>query len=219
MNRLAGRADVVDEVHGFKYFDERDLLGFVDGTENPTGLAAARRGDHRRRGSRLRRRQLRDRAEVPARPDDVERDLGRGAGAGHRPHEARRHRAARRGQADQLARRAEHDRRRRRRGAPDRPGQHAVRHGSARASSARTSSATPPRRASPSRCCRTCSSASPPGNYDRILDFSTAVTGSLFFVPSADFLDDPPDAPSAAAGTVADPGRGGRRRSARAGRR
>lgn len=32
----------------------------------------------------------------------------------------------------------------------------------------------------------------PPGNYDRILDFSTAVTGSLFFVPTADFLDDPP---------------------------
>jgi putative iron-dependent peroxidase len=33
----------------------------------------------------------------------------------------------------------------------------------------------------------------PPGNYDRILDFSTAVTGNLFYVPSADFLDDPPD--------------------------
>ena len=32
----------------------------------------------------------------------------------------------------------------------------------------------------------------PPGNYDRILDFSTAVTGTLFFVPTADFLDDPP---------------------------
>ena len=31
----------------------------------------------------------------------------------------------------------------------------------------------------------------PAGNYDRILDFSTAITGSLFFVPSADFLDDP----------------------------
>ena len=29
----------------------------------------------------------------------------------------------------------------------------------------------------------------PPGNYDRILDFSTAVTGSLFFVPTATFLD------------------------------
>jgi putative iron-dependent peroxidase len=35
----------------------------------------------------------------------------------------------------------------------------------------------------------------PPGNYDRILDFSTAVTGSLFFVPTADFLDDPPPLP------------------------
>jgi len=31
----------------------------------------------------------------------------------------------------------------------------------------------------------------PPGNYDRVLDFSTAVTGTLFFVPSGDFLDDP----------------------------
>jgi putative iron-dependent peroxidase len=39
---------------------------------------------------------------------------------------------------------------------------------------------------------------SPPGNYDRILDFSTAVTGSLFFAPSADFLDDLPDPPSPA---------------------
>ena len=28
---------VVDEVHGFRYFDDRDLIGFVDGTENPRG--------------------------------------------------------------------------------------------------------------------------------------------------------------------------------------
>ena len=40
MTRLAGAATVVDEVHGFRYFDERDLLGFVDGTENPVGAAA-----------------------------------------------------------------------------------------------------------------------------------------------------------------------------------
>jgi putative iron-dependent peroxidase len=40
MARLGGRVDVVDETHGFKYFDERDLLGFVDGTENPTGSSA-----------------------------------------------------------------------------------------------------------------------------------------------------------------------------------
>lgn len=32
----------------------------------------------------------------------------------------------------------------------------------------------------------------PPGKSDRILDFSTAITGSLFFVPTADFLKDPP---------------------------
>jgi putative iron-dependent peroxidase len=29
----------------------------------------------------------------------------------------------------------------------------------------------------------------PPGNTDRILDFSTAVTGNLFFVPPADLLE------------------------------
>jgi putative iron-dependent peroxidase len=29
-----------DEVHGFRYFDARDLLGFVDGTENPADQAA-----------------------------------------------------------------------------------------------------------------------------------------------------------------------------------
>ena len=29
----------------------------------------------------------------------------------------------------------------------------------------------------------------PPGNYDRLLDFSVAKTGTLFFVPSATFLD------------------------------
>ena len=29
----------------------------------------------------------------------------------------------------------------------------------------------------------------PPGNYDRLLDFSRAVTGSLFFAPSASFLE------------------------------
>jgi putative iron-dependent peroxidase len=40
MDRLRGHAQVVDETHGFKYFDERDLLGFVDGTENPEGAAA-----------------------------------------------------------------------------------------------------------------------------------------------------------------------------------
>ncbi len=34
----------------------------------------------------------------------------------------------------------------------------------------------------------------PPRNHDRILDFSTALTGSLFFAPAGSFLDDPPQA-------------------------
>ena len=41
VDRLGPQVRVVDEVHGFKSFDERDLLGFVDGTENPEGRAAA----------------------------------------------------------------------------------------------------------------------------------------------------------------------------------
>jgi putative iron-dependent peroxidase len=44
----------------------------------------------------------------------------------------------------------------------------------------------------------------PPGNSDRILDFSTAVTGNLFFAPTVDFLDDPPSPAAAAAPTVQD---------------
>ncbi|MEV7213622.1 Dyp-type peroxidase [Kitasatospora cineracea] len=39
--RLGDRATVLDETHGFRYFDCRDLIGFVDGTENPTGRDAA----------------------------------------------------------------------------------------------------------------------------------------------------------------------------------
>ncbi len=41
MARLKGAVSTADEVQGFRYFDERDVLGFVDGTENPTGNAAA----------------------------------------------------------------------------------------------------------------------------------------------------------------------------------
>jgi len=41
----------------------------------------------------------------------------------------------------------------------------------------------------------------PPGNYDRLLDFSRAATGNLFFVPSASFLDGVvPDGPTPSPG-------------------
>src|SRR6202453_4431492 len=40
MARIGNAVSPVDEVQGFRYFDDRDLMGFVDGTENPRGAAA-----------------------------------------------------------------------------------------------------------------------------------------------------------------------------------
>ena len=40
MARIGKAVSPVDEVQGFRYFDDRDLMGFVDGTENPRGVAA-----------------------------------------------------------------------------------------------------------------------------------------------------------------------------------
>ena len=45
----------------------------------------------------------------------------------------------------------------------------------------------------------------PPGNYDRLLDFSRAVTGTLFFVPTATFLESVNDVAPAAVGDSAEP--------------
>src|SRR5271167_585044 len=39
MTRIGEAVSPVDEVQGFRYFDDRDLIGFVDGTENPRGGA------------------------------------------------------------------------------------------------------------------------------------------------------------------------------------
>jgi porphyrinogen peroxidase len=41
MATIGDAAAPVDEVHGFRYFDDRDLMGFVDGTENPQGALAS----------------------------------------------------------------------------------------------------------------------------------------------------------------------------------
>jgi porphyrinogen peroxidase len=42
LSKLGANVASVDEVDGFRYFDARDLLGFVDGTENPVGSAVAK---------------------------------------------------------------------------------------------------------------------------------------------------------------------------------
>ena len=41
LNKLGTAVTVLDETAGFRYFESRDLLGFVDGTENPTGAGMA----------------------------------------------------------------------------------------------------------------------------------------------------------------------------------
>jgi len=41
MTRIGDATTPRDEVHGFRYFDDRDLIGFVDGTENPRGDEAS----------------------------------------------------------------------------------------------------------------------------------------------------------------------------------
>jgi putative iron-dependent peroxidase len=40
MTQFGDAVSAVQEVHGFRYFDNRDLMGFVDGTENPVGAEA-----------------------------------------------------------------------------------------------------------------------------------------------------------------------------------
>ncbi len=40
MDSIGDAVSIADEVHGFRYFDDRDIIGFVDGTENPRGVAA-----------------------------------------------------------------------------------------------------------------------------------------------------------------------------------
>src|SRR6201981_2639246 len=40
MDNIGDVVSVADEVHGFRYFDDRDVIGFVDGTEHPRGDVA-----------------------------------------------------------------------------------------------------------------------------------------------------------------------------------
>ncbi|MFD8972754.1 Dyp-type peroxidase [Streptomyces sp. NPDC059593] len=198
LDRLAGAVTVVDEVHGFTYFDERDLLGFVDGSENPTGEAAAdavRIGDEDpefRGGSYVVvQKYLHDmRAWESLAVEEQERVIGRTKQAnvelpdGVKPadsHVALNTVVDDDGAEQQILRQ-------------NMPfGQiGSGEMGTYFIGYARTPAVT-------ERMLRNMFLGDPPGNTDRILDFSRAVTGCLFFVPSADLLDDLPAAPSAAA--------------------
>jgi putative iron-dependent peroxidase len=188
---MGGAITVVDEVHGFKFFDNRDLLGFVDGTENPDGpiaVSATQVGDedpdfaggcyvhvqkyvHDMNSWNSLSTEEQERAMGRTKLDDIE-------------------------MADALKPVNSHialnvitD--------PDGNELKIVRHNMPFGEIGRAEfgtyfigySRSP---AVTERMLDNMFVGDPPGNTDRILDFSTALTGAMFFTPTTDFLDDPP---------------------------
>ncbi|GAB3713750.1 Dyp-type peroxidase [Nocardiopsis nanhaiensis] len=207
-HRLDGHADVVDEVHGFRYFDERDLLGFVDGTENPEGaqaVAATRVAEEDPAfagGSYvIVQKYLHDLKAWDALPvEEQEKVIGRRKLSDiELPDEdkpSNSHVTANTvtdAEGNELKIVREN-----------------MPFGSVGAKEFGTyfiGYAADP--GVIERMLRNMFLGDPPGNHDRILDFSTAVTGGLFHVPTADFLEDP----SAARTTGGNGGAGGNGRA------
>jgi porphyrinogen peroxidase len=189
-DRLNSCAHVVDEVHGFRSFDERDLLGFVDGTENPDGAAAQAAvviGDQEPEfagGSYVVvQKYLHDLEAWDAMPvEEQERAIGRTKlsdlelADDVKPadsHVALTTIVDDTGEERQIVR---------------------FNMPFGRVGAREFGTYFIGYAASPDVIEQMLTNmfiGNPPGNTDRILDFSTAVTGNLFFVPSADFLDDP----------------------------
>ena len=191
--RIGGVATVVDETHGFKYFDERDLLGFVDGTENPSGQAAA---DAALVGGE-------DPAFAGGSYVIVQKYLHDMKGWNAMPIEQQEAIIGRRKLSDiELADSAKTAYAHNVLTNIDENGEQLqiVRdnmpfgqvgkgeYGTYFIGYARSPART-------ERMLENMFVGLPPGNHDRLLDFSRAVTGTLFFVPTASFLDDvDPDA-------------------------
>jgi putative iron-dependent peroxidase len=202
-DRLNPYAQVVDEVHGFRSFDERDLLGFVDGTENPEGAAARAavligEADPRFAGGSyvVAQKYLHDlqawnaltveeqeRAFGRTKLNDLEFPDDRKAANSHL---ALNTIVDENGEQRQIMR-------------LNMPfGRVGAREfGTYFIGYARTPDVI-------EQMLENMFIGKPPGNYDRILDFSTAVTGGLFFIPTVDFLDAPPGPASAAASSPED---------------
>jgi porphyrinogen peroxidase len=194
VDAMAGAITVVDEVHGFRFFDNRDLLGFVDGTENPNGplaLSATQIGDedpdfagscyvhvqkyvHNMAGWNSLSVTEQELVIGRTKLEDIELDDDEKPANSH------------------LALNVIED--------ADGNELKIVRHnmpfgevgvgefGTYFIGYSRTPQVT-------EQMLRNMFLGDPPGNTDRILDFSTAVTGGMFFSPNIDFLDDPPPLP------------------------
>ncbi len=202
MIRLNGAVTIADEVQGFRYFDERDLLGFVDGTENPAGSAADDavfiRGEdpafaggsyvivqkylHNLDAWNKLTTEAQEKIIGRAKASDIELDDSVKPTCAHNALTV----IEENGKEIKILR----DNMPFGRPGYGEFGTYFIGY---------------------SRSPRTIEVmlenmfiGRPPGNYDRILDFSTAVTGGLFFIPTTSFLDDiSPDepAPAASSGT------------------
>ena len=187
MSRLKGAVTVADEVHGFRYFDERDVLGFVDGTENPAGSAAADAvfiGDedpafaggsyvivqkylHNLDGWNKLPTEAQEKIIGRSKVSDIELDDSVKPSSAHN--------------ALTVIEESGREIKILRDNMPfGRPGHSEF--GTYFIGYSRS-----PRTIE--QMLENMFIGRPPGNYDRILDFSTAVTGSLFFIPTASFLD------------------------------
>lgn len=187
MSRLAGFVATEDEVHGFSYFDDRDLIGFVDGTENPVDGAAAAATiigteDPEFAGGSyvIVQKYLHDLPawnRVPV--AEQERIIGR-----EKLSDIELDDAAKPSYAHNVLTSIEEN------GEPLEILRDNMPFGDVGKGEFGTYFIGYAR--SPHRIERMLDNmfiGLPPGNYDRLLDFSRAVTGTLFFVPSASFLD------------------------------
>jgi putative iron-dependent peroxidase len=191
--RLGDAVSAADEVHGFRYFDSRDLLGFVDGTENPTGTEAVDAtviGDEDpgfAGGSYvIVQKYLHDLTGWNALPTEAqERIIGR-----TKLSDIEIDPAIRPSSAHNSLNTIVEDGREIKIVRDNMPfGQV----GQGEFGTYFIGYSRSPRTIE--QMLQNMFVGRPPGNYDRILDFSRAVTGNLFFVPSATFLDEvTPDA-------------------------
>ena len=189
MDSLGDAVSVADEVHGFRYFDDRDVLGFVDGTENPRGDAAREAAiigaeDSAFAGGSyvIVQKYLHNMKAWNALPVETqERIIGRRKLSDVELSDADKPTYAH----NALTNIEENGRQLQilRDNMPfGRPGHGEF--GTYFIGYSRTPRIT-------ERMLENMFIGQPPGNYDRLLDVSRAETGTLFFVPSATFLDNP----------------------------